>query len=139
MFRRYLLFCVSVACVVAGVSGCGGGGSSPTPTPRTSPTTGPTQTPDTLVLSPSAISINGAGATYAQTLTVSETAYTGDFSETDTCAGIATISPAGGVGPSLQETLTGVASGSCAVTFLDGHGQKTTANVVVTISSVVVN
>jgi hypothetical protein len=138
MFRRNFVLCVSVAGALA-AAGCGGGGSSPGPNPQPTPTSTPTQTPNTLVLAPTSFAINGAGSAYAQTLTVSEASYAGAFAESDTCSGIATIAPGAGTGPSLAETVTGVASGTCAVTFSDGHGQKTSATIVVTISSVIVN
>jgi len=119
---------------VAALSGCGGGGGGGGP----SPTPTPTSTPLTLVASPATVSINGVGAANAQPLTASESAYTGTITESDTCAGIATVSPGSGVGPSLKETVTGVAGGTCVVTFKDATGETATSTVQVTTSGVVI-
>ncbi len=74
----------------------------------------------------------GTGAANAQTLLVQETGYNGNFTESDTCAGIATLAPSGGPGPSLSETVTGVAAGQCIATFSDSFSQTKHASISVT-------
>ncbi len=125
---------------IAALIGCGGGGGGggPTPTPTPTVTASATATPLTLVANPTTVSISGLGAANAQPLTASESAYTGQITESDTCAGIATVSPGTGTGPTLSETVTGVAAGTCVVTFKDGNGETATSTVQVTTSGVVI-
>jgi hypothetical protein len=65
------------------------------------------------------------------TVTVSETGYTGQIDEHDNCTGIATVQPALSNGPSATFTLTGGPSGgTCTVTFGDsGHVHTATVQV----------
>jgi len=121
---------IAIATLIGCGGGGGGGGGGPAPTPT------PTQPP--LVATPTTVAVNGLGAADAQPLTISESAYTGTITESDTCAGIATVLPAGGVGPSLSETVTGVAAGKCVATFKDASGQTATASIVVTTGGVVI-
>jgi hypothetical protein len=96
-----------------------------------------------LVVSPSTIAISQTGASGAEALSVSEGGYSGTFTESDTCspvAGtIATISPGTGSGPSLPQTVTGVAAGTCVVTFTDSHGQTGSSTITVTTSSIIIS
>jgi hypothetical protein len=68
----------------------------------------------------------------AQTLLVQETGYSGNFTESDTCAGIATLVPGNGAGPSLSETVTGLGAGQCSATFSDSFAQVQHASITVT-------
>jgi hypothetical protein len=85
-----------------------------------------------LSVSPGSLSVDGTGAVNAQTLLVQETGYSGTFFENDDCAGIATIAPPGGSGPSLSETVTGVTAGTCTATFTDSFAQVQHASITVT-------
>jgi hypothetical protein len=85
-----------------------------------------------LSVSPSTLAVDGTGAANAQTLLVQETGYSGDFTESDTCAGIATLAPGNGAGPSLSETVTGLAAGQCSATFSDSYAQVQHASITVT-------
>ncbi|HTV73305.1 MAG TPA: hypothetical protein VME66_06360 [Candidatus Acidoferrales bacterium] len=67
---------------------------------------------------------------------MSESGYTGTFTEHDGCAGIATVSPGTGSGPSLTETAMGTAAGTCLATFTDSAGQHASVTIVVTTTSV---
>ncbi len=109
---------------------------TPTPTPTASPTPTPTPTPNPLTVTSSSISLIGAGATYAQSFQVAEDGYTGAITESDTCAGIATPAPINGNGPTLNVTVTGVAAGTCAITYFDSYGQSVGVNVTVTTASI---
>jgi hypothetical protein len=64
---------------------------------------------------------------------VSESGYSGTFSEGDTCAGIATIATA-----SPKFTVTPVAVGTCSITVLDISQRIVAVPVTVTTSGLVV-
>ena len=70
-------------------------------------------------------------STAAQTLAVSETGYAGAVSETDTCAGKATIT-GGGNGPQATYSVKPVAVGTCSATFGDSFGQTLVVPITVT-------
>jgi hypothetical protein len=97
------------------------------------PTSFPTASPPgVLSVSPSSLAVDGTGAINAQTLLVQESGYSGNFSESDTCAGIATLAPGNGPGPSLSEAVTGVGPGQCSATFSDAFAQVQHATITVT-------
>lgn len=102
-------------------------GGSPSPTPP----------PSALVASPTSLTFLSAGAGAAQTVTVSEVAFGGTLSETDTCSGIATVSPTQSSSP-YTATITPVGGGSCTITFTDGS-QTAPVSVSVTTSGVIIN
>jgi hypothetical protein len=85
-----------------------------------------------LSVNPPSLAVDGTGAANAQTLLVQETGYSGTFSETDTCAGIAVLAPGNGAGPSTSETVTGVGAGQCSATFSDSFAQVQHASITVT-------
>jgi hypothetical protein len=94
-------------------------------------------------LSHAALSLLSAGKESAQKITVSETGYRGSFTESSTCAKVASVAPKSGKGPSLTVTVTGVAAGACAITFSDKakHSVKlpvsdTTASIALSQSSI---
>jgi hypothetical protein len=109
-------------------AGTGGG-----PLPSATPTPAPTP-PGTLAVNPKSLSFVGTGATLATTFTASETGYTGAFTESDTCSGIATVA-AGAAG---SYTITPSGAGSCTVTIADSFAQKAAVAVSVTTSGAVV-
>lgn len=88
-----------------------------------------------IVLSPASLSMLTLGAGGAQTVKVSETGYTGVFSEKSTCTGIATASPTSGKGPSLSVKITAAKAGSCSITFSDTKNDKSVLPVTVTTTS----
>jgi len=96
-----------------------------------------------LIVTPPTTFVDGAGATFAQTFTVSESGYSGTFTETDTCGtgggAIASLSPASGSGPSLIITATGINAGMCVATYQDSFGQTAPATIVVTITNIGIN
>ncbi len=110
--------------------------ASPSPSPSASPS--PSPTPNPMGIAPSTLALTGTGASNAQTLVVTETGYTGSFTESDTCSTIATVTPSSGTGPSFTFTVTGVAAGTCSATFADTNGQHVTANIGVTTTGVVI-
>ncbi|HEX3631591.1 MAG TPA: hypothetical protein VHZ01_03700 [Casimicrobiaceae bacterium] len=84
-----------------------------------------------LVVTPSSLSFNGAGSSEQATETVSETGYTGQIAQTNTCSGIATVSPASAAAPATF-TVTATSAGSCTITYTDSHSDTATSNIVVT-------
>jgi len=86
------------------------------------------------MISPSSLTINGAGNTGQ--IAVSETGYTGNFSQTNSCEtnGIATFSAASGSGPSWTVTITAETGGTCSALFSDSNGQQQTASITITTS-----
>jgi hypothetical protein len=88
-----------------------------------------------VTVTPTAVGLLAVGAGGVKTSTVAEKGYTGNFTSTSTCAGIATVAPGTGAGPSLKETVTGVKAGSCAFTFSDKSKNKAVLNVTVTTTS----
>jgi hypothetical protein len=128
---RLLAVCIVVA---AATAACGGSSNdafigAPSPSPSGV----------TLTASPSALSLDGTGATFAQTAQVQEPGYSGAFAETDTCSGVATVTPNAGTGPSQTYTVTGVTAGTCAIRISDTNAQHATIAVTVTTAGVGVN
>jgi hypothetical protein len=103
-------------------------GPTPTPSPNATPA-------GAIVLSSSSVSLLGSGSSNAQTVTASETSYTGAFSSIGTaCAGIATVVVSGST-----LTVTGVAAGSCSATITDSFGQTKSLSITVTTSGLSAN
>jgi Flp pilus assembly pilin Flp len=110
--------------------------------PLAAPTTGQTvvvgylkAVPNPLALSP--IAAFAVSVSPAETATATETNYptTSHYTESDTCAGIATITPNGGVadGPSAPYTVTPVVTdyngGTCVMTVRDIDGQTASTGI----------
>ena len=62
-----------------------------------------------------------------------ESQYTGTFTLTNTCSGIATVAPSSGVGPAAVFTITASAAGNCVITVHDAAAN--TASVLVTVTT----
>jgi hypothetical protein len=104
---------------------------SPSPSPTQSPT--PAPTPGVVVISSTSLSFTNVGATYAQTVTMSQTHYSGAFQVTTAnCSGIATV----GSLTDASFTVTPVAAGSCTFTVTGTAGQSATLTIGVTTTSV---
>jgi outer membrane biosynthesis protein TonB len=104
-----------------------------TPAPTATPTPTPTPTPVPVVPAPTSLAFTALGASNAQNVSVSESGYGGTFSETDSCAGIATIAAA-----SPTFTVTPIAVGTCSITIFDISQRMVTVPVTVTTSGLVV-
>ncbi len=111
------------------VSACGGGGSS---SGAPNPPLGPPQAAPSV--SPSSVRV--AASAQPASVTVSESAYTGSFTvNAAACAGIASVAqatPVTIVPGSALFTITGLAPGTCTVTFTDARSQSVAALVTVT-------
>jgi hypothetical protein len=87
-------------------------------------------------VSPASLDILAAGSGNALTAAVSSAGYTGIFTSSNTCKGVATIKPERAKGPKFTVTATGAKAGSCAVTFADADHQTATLKVDVTTTAV---
>uniref|UniRef100_E6Q3D4 Uncharacterized protein n=1 Tax=mine drainage metagenome TaxID=410659 RepID=E6Q3D4_9ZZZZ len=129
-----------------GITGYGGMSISPpqlqniaigAATPSPSPT--PSPTPGAVVLTPSSLAFTAVGAVNAQSTTASETNYSGAFAastaaagQSNSCSGIATISPASGT----NFSVTPVAAGHCTFALTGGGTQSATLTIDVTTTNV---
>lgn len=132
-------FLIALALATSAVVACSGGGATTyvyiTASPSSSPSASPTPTaPPSGVLSvnPTALSINGTGASYAQNVYVQETGYSGAFSESDNCTSIASVAPSSGAGPAATFIVTPSGAGTCTATFADVNGNRVLVAVTVT-------
>jgi hypothetical protein len=103
-----------------------------TPTPTPTPTPSPTPASGALAVTPNSVGLVRAGDT--ADVHVTETGYTGPFTETDTCGGNATVSSSAAGGPDALYTVTGLSAVTCDATFHDNHGQTAVLHIVVTTS-----
>jgi hypothetical protein len=93
-----------------------------------------TPTPAALAVSPSSLQFTAAG--YALSVAATEAGYAGALTATSSdCNGVATFSPANGVGPNASFAVTAVAAGKCHVTITDAANQKSVITVDVTTLS----
>ena len=117
--------------------------ATPTPVPTATPTATPAPTPtpaSPIGITPYRLNFYGAGNAYSQTFNVSESGYSGTFTESDTCNGtIATLSPTSAGGPSAAFTVTPQGAGNCTLTIKDSNGNSAAVSVTVTISQGVIN
>ena len=119
----------SGAALLLTACGGGGGGGGGTPLPSVSGTAA------ALSVKPASLSIVGVGASSAATFAATETGYSGSFTESDTCSGLATVTSTTTSGPSVTYTVTPSSGGSCTVTIHDASGQHTPVSVSITGSS----
>ncbi|MDB5091936.1 MAG: hypothetical protein JWO85_37 [Candidatus Eremiobacteraeota bacterium] len=112
--------------------------ATPTATPSATPTATPTATPSgaAVVPAPSALAFTGLGAALAQGLSVAQAGFVGSFSQTNTCAGVASVSAQP---PSPTFTITPIATGTCSITITGGSNQSVDVPVTVTTSGLVVS
>jgi hypothetical protein len=102
----------------------GGGGQS-------SPLTIEVAPPGSVVVNPSAMAFTATGSGASQTVAISQSGFSGSFTETDNCTGIATIVPASAVG-GTHYRVTPEAKGNCAATFHGGNGESAPLTIGVT-------
>jgi hypothetical protein len=88
-----------------------------------------------LNISPATLNFDATGASYASTFTVTQTG-TGAFTEKDTCASIAAVTPAAWKAPSATVTVTPSAAGTCTITITDAYGQSKPVAISVTTSTI---
>jgi hypothetical protein len=94
--------------------------------------------PGSVVISPSSLTFTETGSGAAQGVTVSQHRYHGTYTESDDCAGIATVTAAGtthGVAPYVVTPLT---KGSCSAIFEGGNRERARLRIGVTPPDAVV-
>jgi hypothetical protein len=89
-------------------------------------------------VAPSSFNFSGTGVAYAQSLTISETGFTGPFA-LSSCTGILGYAAAPGIGPSVTTQLMPLSSGNCNLVASDGIGGTTNIAVTVTTGNVSVS
>lgn len=126
---------ITLITAVAVLAGCGGGGSSSgggSTLPPTIPVV-PPSSPILLkqgVVQLTALTLNGTGASYAQTFAASQDGYAGAFT-TAGCASNATTAVNG-----ANVTITGTATGTCTLTVSNSFNQSATLPITVTVTNV---
>ena len=91
------------------------------------------------ITAPSAVTLTGLGANYAQGLNVAQAGYAGSFSQTNTCSGVASVAPIAVQSASPTFTITPIATGTCSITITGGSSQSVIVPVTVTTSGLVVS
>ena len=109
---------------------------SSTPAPSATPTSSPTPMPTSAPLGAPSVSpatVNIVSTQVPVTATVSEPGYTSSYAvDASRCVGIASIAPGASEG---RYTITGIAAGSCAITFTDTFAQSVVLPVTVTTTT----
>ena len=135
MFRHFAL--CFLGCTI--LAACGGSSSTQSPAqPQTSGalTVSPfstTSSPMPQPISAQTIATSFTAAGQQAAFLAQESQYTGNFTLTNTCGGIATVSPSSGTGPAAAFTITALAAGNCVVTVHDAAAN--TASVLVTVTT----
>ena len=80
----------------------------------------------------------GNGAPMNASDLISEANYSGVFTESDSCAGIATIALSPSNGPMATLAATQLASGMCAVQIADNHGGSIAVQITSTVSTIII-
>ena len=89
-----------------------------------------------VVVSPSKLSFKSHAS---QKVKVTQSGYSGSFSESDACAAVADVVPVTNAGGTAKYTVSPIASGTCSMTFTGGNREKATLSVSVASSKVVVS
>ncbi|GAC1388630.1 MAG: hypothetical protein NVSMB31_02930 [Vulcanimicrobiaceae bacterium] len=114
--------------------------ATPTPAPTATPTpvATATPTPAAIVLSPSSLAFTALGSANAQTVTATETGYTGTFtsSSANCVSGSTTIATLAASASGTQFTVTPVAAGTCSVDINDTSSHHTSLGITVTTTTV---
>lgn len=138
--KRYALTLVAL------LAACGGGSApstlavsaSASPSTTATPTGSPTQAAAPAA-SPSSLAFESGSA---QNVTVTESGYTGSFTESDTCnpasGKIASVVASATSTGSATYAVTPIAAGTCTITVLDTASHATAVNVTVSTAAITV-
>lgn len=85
---------------------------------------------------PTSLQFLATGASYAQTLSVSQVNYAGTYGENDSCSGIVTIAHTSNGGGTASYTVTPVTAGSCQITLTGGNNLHAIVGVSVTTTGI---
>ena len=80
--------------------------------------------PGKVILKPSSLSFGALGKAYAKVVKVTQSFYTGAFTESDDCSGIATFAMLSGGKGFAYLTVTPVGAGSCSATVTGGSSES---------------
>jgi hypothetical protein len=148
--HRSLAVVAASIVAIAALSACGGGGggspqlappsnaptSSPTVSPSSSPSAAPGSSPQA-----STSSIDFQSGT-KQTFNVTESGYTGAFTESDTCnpltGQIATVTTLSNAHGAATIQVAPIGPGTCSITVGDSSGLNTTVSVSVATAAITV-
>jgi hypothetical protein len=124
---RYSRIVAVICCFTSAtiLAACGGNVNT-TPVARSTPGSG-----SAVSVAPSSFNFSGTGVAYAQSLTISETGFTGPFT-LSSCSGILGYAAAPGAGPSITTQLMPLSGGTCNLVVTDGIGGTTHIAVTVT-------
>jgi hypothetical protein len=140
-----------ILALCATLAACGGGGGSSytpsgpsggqTATPAPTPTPTPTPTPAP-VPQASQTSVTFASGS-AQNVSITESGYTGTFTESDTCnplsGAIASVAAQSNANGAATYAITPLAAGTCNVTISDTSGRGTTISVSVASAAITIH
>jgi hypothetical protein len=117
------------ACGGGGGSGGSGGGSAMPPTIPVFPPTSPILLKQGVVQL-TALTLNGTGASFAQTFAASQDGYAGAFTTSGCTSNATTVSSGTNI------TITGTAAGTCTLTVSNSFNQSATLPITVTVTNV---
>ena len=126
-------------CIVSGaiVAACSGTSSTQTPGHgQDALTVSPfstTSSPMPQPIGAQTISFSFTASGQAAAFLAQESQYTGNFTISNTCTGVATITPSSGTGPAAAFNVTASAAGNCVVTVHDAAAN--TASVLITVTT----
>ena len=99
---------------------------------ETGPLTISVAPPGSVVVDPSALTFDKTGPTNSQTTNVSQSGYSGSFTQVNNCSGIASVSAASNAAGKATYRVTPIAKGTCTVTFTGSPGESAPLSVSVT-------
>ena len=107
---------------------------------ETAPLTIEVAPPGSVVVDPSALEFDRTGPTHGKDANVSQSNYSGTFSESGNCTGIASVRAKSNADGKATYSVTPIARGTCTVTFTGGASESAPLSVTVTPpGNVVVN
>jgi hypothetical protein len=95
--------------------------------------------PGGVVASPAPLNFALTGSAQGTTVTVTQSGYTGSYTESDTCGRIAKVVQLSNAGGTAQYRVTPSAVGTCSVLFTGGNAETFALAVSVTQTNVVIN
>jgi hypothetical protein len=87
---------------------------------------------------PAKLQFSATGAGNSQSVGVTQSGYSGSFTQSNSCAGIATIATRSNAAGKAEFLVTAVGEGSCAASFAGGNAQSGTLPIAVTLKSKIV-
>jgi hypothetical protein len=88
--------------------------------------------PGSVVVDPAALAFDKTGPTNGKDVAVSQSSYSGTFTESNSCSGIAAVRAKTNAGGHAAYAVTPITRGACSVTFTGGGGESAPLSVTVT-------